>query len=205
MDSEANPRLARQGGPVPPLPSLRHLVREARRRRNWTLKQMSARSGIPLSTLSKVESGRMTLSYDRLAQLATRLGLNLSDFLANTAAPPAQIVARRSTQRWDRAMKSLAQSENLYPLCGELSRKRMDLALLHLSQPEHERFESEPGDGEAYYFVFDGCISVRTEVYQPEILRRGDSIYLDASMRHTFTLAASCKDAFVVRICCAAN
>ena len=205
MESEANLSVPSQGVPADGLPSLKHLVREARRRRNWTLKQMSERSGIPLSTLSKVESGRMTLSYDRLAQLAARLGLNLSDFLATTATAPARIVARRATQRWDRAMQSLAQSENPFPLCGELSRKRMDLALIHLTQQAHERFESAPGDGETYYFVFDGSISVRTEFYQPEILRRGDSIYLDASMRHTFTLAPSCNSAFLVRIGCAAS
>jgi transcriptional regulator with XRE-family HTH domain len=40
------------------------LLRSLRVRNGWTLKQMSARSGIPLSTLAKVEHDRLTLTYD---------------------------------------------------------------------------------------------------------------------------------------------
>lgn len=50
-------------------PTLGSLLRSLRQRNGWTLKQMSERTGIPLSTLSKVEHDRLTLTYDRLQLL----------------------------------------------------------------------------------------------------------------------------------------
>jgi transcriptional regulator with XRE-family HTH domain len=60
-------------------------------REGWTLKEMSAKSGIPVSTLSKVEHDRLTLTYDKLQQLAQRLGLRMSELFAEGRG-----VARRS-------------------------------------------------------------------------------------------------------------
>ena len=44
-----------------------------------SLKEMSERTGIPLSTLAKVEHDRLTLTYDKLLQLSQRLNLRMSD------------------------------------------------------------------------------------------------------------------------------
>jgi transcriptional regulator with XRE-family HTH domain len=49
------------------------LVRSLRARNGWTLKEMSERTAIPVSTLSKVEHDRLTLTYDKLVQLSQRL------------------------------------------------------------------------------------------------------------------------------------
>jgi transcriptional regulator with XRE-family HTH domain len=54
------------------------LLRGVRNREGWTLKQMSEKSGIPVSTLSKVEHDRLTLTYDKLYQVAQRLGMRMS-------------------------------------------------------------------------------------------------------------------------------
>ena len=53
-----------------PHPTIGGLLRSLRTRKGWTLKQMSEQSGIPLSTLSKVEHDRLTLTYDKLLQLS---------------------------------------------------------------------------------------------------------------------------------------
>ena len=50
-------------------PTLGQILKELRRHRNWTLREMSDRSGIPVSTLSKVENDRLTLTYDKLMQM----------------------------------------------------------------------------------------------------------------------------------------
>ncbi len=58
------------------LPTLGNIMRALRTRNGWTRKQMSARTGIPLSTLAKVEKDLLTLSYDKLIQIAQRLSLD---------------------------------------------------------------------------------------------------------------------------------
>ena len=52
-----------------PPPTLGAVLRGIRARNGWTLKEMSAKSGIPVSTLSKVEHDRLTLTYDKLQQI----------------------------------------------------------------------------------------------------------------------------------------
>src|SRR6187455_516240 len=87
-------------------PTLGKLLRGLRARNGWTLKQMSDRCGIPVSTLSKVEHDRLTLTYDRLQQLSRRLGMRMSELFAQTEqdTPPA-VTARRSFGDIDDAVR----------------------------------------------------------------------------------------------------
>src|SRR3546814_17986099 len=64
-------------------PTLGAVMRGIRSRSGWTLQEMSAKSGIPVSTLSKVEHDRLTLSYDELPQLRQRLNIRMSDQFAD--------------------------------------------------------------------------------------------------------------------------
>ena len=50
------------------------LIRLLRQRNGWTLRQMSEKVGIPLSTLAKVESDKLSLTYDKLQQLTAQTG-----------------------------------------------------------------------------------------------------------------------------------
>jgi transcriptional regulator with XRE-family HTH domain len=182
-------------------PVLSRLVREVRRRHGWTLKQLSDRCGIPVSTLAKVEAGRLTLSYERVVQLAERTGLKPREFMA-MAPGTAAAVARRSTQRWDEAIGSLKASTTAYQLCTELLGKRMDVELIHLSAGGSKQWHVESGDGEAYYLILSGSVEFQTEFYRAETLSERDSIYLDSTMHHFLTLAPAYDEAFVARIFC---
>ena len=76
------------------------LIRLVRRQNSWTLRQLSERVGIPLSTLAKVEADKLSLTYDKLQQFTARLGLSMTEFLAQGETPPAAapaiFTARRS-------------------------------------------------------------------------------------------------------------
>src|SRR6201990_177059 len=76
------------------------LIRLVRQKNDWTLRQMSAKVGIPLSTLAKVEADKLSLTYDKLQQFAARLGLSMTEFLAQGEASAANalpvVTARRS-------------------------------------------------------------------------------------------------------------
>src|SRR6478609_388417 len=87
-------------------PTLGRVLRSLRMRNSWTLKEMSDRTGIPLSTLAKVEHDRLTLTYDKLLQLSERLKIRMSDLFAETSEPSAQAVtARRSIGKMERAIR----------------------------------------------------------------------------------------------------
>ena len=69
-------------------PTLGSLLHALRLRKGWTLKEMSERTGIPVSTLSKVEHDRLTLSYDKLVQLSQRLSIRISELFADPRRRP---------------------------------------------------------------------------------------------------------------------
>src|SRR5471030_3175247 len=86
--------------------TLGSLLRALRLRNKWTLKEMSQRTGIPVSTLSKVEHDRLTLTYDKLVQLSQRLNIRISELFADPEAaldPP--VTARRSIGLTDDAVR----------------------------------------------------------------------------------------------------
>ena len=87
-------------------PTIGSLLRGLRARNSWTLKQMSARSGIPLSTLSKVEHDRLTLTYDKLQMLSQRLNMSMSELFAEPDdTPEPAVTARRSIGRLEDAVR----------------------------------------------------------------------------------------------------
>src|SRR3977135_3708033 len=80
-------------------PTLGRLMRSLRTRNGWTLKEMSERTGIPVSTLSKVEHDRLTLTYDKLLQVSEGLKIPLAELFADPARNPGAdptVTARRS-------------------------------------------------------------------------------------------------------------
>lgn len=107
-------------------PTLGCLLKNLRLRHGWTLKEMSERTEIPLSTLSKVEHDRLTLTYDKLLRLSQRLNMRLSELFAEPAdaAEPA-VTARRSIGRIGDAVRVQTKNYDYHYLCTELRKKRM--------------------------------------------------------------------------------
>ena len=52
-------------------------VRQLRKARDWTLEQAAAEAGLARSTLSKIENGQMSPTYDALKKLATGLAISI--------------------------------------------------------------------------------------------------------------------------------
>ena len=183
-------------------PTLGALLRSLRAREGWTLKEMSAKSGIPVSTLSKVEHDRLTLTYDRLQQLSRRLGMRMSELFAESDEESAPAVtARRSFGDIDRAVRVETANYDYYYLCTELRRKRMIPVLTKIRAKSAEEF----GDlvhhtGEEFIYVLSGRVIVQTEFYDPVTLGPGQSLYIDSSMGHAYLAAEGCEEAEVLGV-----
>ena len=186
----------------PTAPTLGALLRGLRDRQGWTLKQMSAKSGIPLSTLSKVEHDRLTLTYDKLYQLSQRLGLRMSELFAeNDSTGPQPVTARRSLGDIERAVRVEPPNYDYYYLCTELRRKRMIPVITKVRARTVEQFgELVRHTGEEYIHVLKGRLVVHTEFYDPVTLDEGQSIYIDSSMGHAYLTAEGCDEAEVLGI-----
>jgi transcriptional regulator with XRE-family HTH domain len=188
-------------------PTLGTVLRGLRDREGWTLKQMSARSGIPVSTLSKIEHDRLTLTYDKLQQLSQRLGMRLSDLFAeNDDAAAGRVTGRRSIGDIEHAVRVETPNYDYRYVCTELRRKRMIPVLAKIRAKTLEQF----GDlvrhaGEEYVYVLKGRVEVITEFYDPVVLEEGQSIYIDSSMGHAYLAADGCDEAETLGIMSSAD
>ena len=183
-------------------PTLGVLLRKLRSRHGWTLKQMSERSGIPLSTLSKIEHDRLTLTYDKLHQVSQRLGIPISELFAETGTDSAPTVtARRSLGDIDQALHVETPNYDYYFLCTELRRKRMIPVITKIRAKTSQEFGAlVHHPGEEFIFVLRGSIIVNTEFYDPVVLTTGQSIYIDSSMGHAYLAAEGCDEAEVLGV-----
>ena len=187
--------------PAPP-PTLGTLLRGLRARYGWTLKQMSEHSGIPVSTLSKVEHDRLTLTYDKLQQVSRRLGMRMSELFAEDEDVAAQpVTARRSAGGKGQAVRVQTPNYDYYYLHTELRRKRM----IPVTALVRAKSLAEFGDlvshaGEEFFYVVRGRIAVHTEFYDPIILEVGQSMYIDSTMGHAYLVADDCDEAEVIGV-----
>lgn len=179
------------------------LLRTLRARNQWTLKQMSEHSGIPLSTLSKIEHDRLSLTYDKLLQLSQRLNLSMSELFAENAAPAQRAVtARRSIGRLRDATRVTGKNYDSYYLCTELRRKRMIPLVSHIRARSLKEFGGfVRKHGEEFVYVLEGAVALHTEFYDTTVLQTGEGSYIDANMGHAYVLADGCEAARVLAVC----
>jgi transcriptional regulator with XRE-family HTH domain len=188
-------------------PTLGEVMRGIRTRNGWTLKEMSARSGIPVSTLSKVEHDRLTLSYDKLQQLSQRLKIRMSDLFAEDAGDSApRVTGRRSVGTIDSAVRVTTDNYDYHYLCTDLRQKRMIPIITRIRARSASEFgELVHHQGEEFIYVIEGRIEVHSEFYDPVVLDAGQGIYIDSSMGHAYVVADGCDEALVLGVCSSAD
>lgn len=191
----------------PDKPTLGRLLRGLRTRNNWTLKEMSERTGIPLSTLAKVEHDRLTLTYDKLQQVSQRLKIRMSELFAEPQdGAETAVMARRSIGNAETAIRVNTRNYDYYYLCPELRRKRMIPVVTRIRAKSVGEFgELVRHSGEEFIYVIEGSVEVHTEFYDPVIIKTGESIYLDSKMGHAYVAAEGCDEATVLGVCSSAD
>jgi transcriptional regulator with XRE-family HTH domain len=167
-------------------------LRRLRTERCWTLAQVSERTGLPVSTLSKVENGKMSLSYARLARLCAGLAVDIAEwFVTDTTPPPALVSGRRSITRAGEGRLIDTQSFLHLYAAADLLNKRFVPIVAEVRVRSIDDFgELFSHPGEEYVYVLEGAIDVHTALYAPTKLSAGDAIYFDSGMAHAFIAAS---------------
>lgn len=183
-------------------PTLGALIRGLRSRKGWTLKEMSTNSGIPVSTLSKVEHGQLTLSYDKLYQLSQKLGMRMSELFAEEdKGADTPVTARRSIGDLASAVRVETPNYDYHYLCAELRRKRMIPVIARIRAKSVKQFgQLVHHSGEEFTYVLKGAVVLHSEFYDPVVLREGQSIYFDSSMGHAYLAPEGCDEAEVLTV-----
>ena len=164
-------------------------IRAARIQLGLTLRALAARIGMPFSTLSKLENGKMALTYDKLVALAQGLGVDLGDLVSGTAAavgtggsPGRRSVARAG--QWLDA--SSARHVHHYPATDLLGKLMVPIIIDVRARSIDEVGGLVRHAGEEYLYVLSGAMELHSDLYAPLPLSRGDSVYFDSGMAHAY-------------------
>lgn len=150
--------------------------------------QLSEKSGVPLSTLSKVELGQTSLSYENLLRICRGLEIDMARLLGAEAdgevggAPAAPAaVGRRAVTRAGEGERATLPAGPVRLGGGDLIRKPFTPMVVDVQAATldaHGGFQRD--DGEAWLMVLEGELVLHSELYSPLHLKTGDGVYFDA-------------------------
>jgi transcriptional regulator with XRE-family HTH domain len=191
-------RIARDNGAdehVEPL-DLGARVRQLRKAREWTLEQAANQAGLARSTLSKIENGQMSPTYDALRKLAQGLEISVPQLFT----PPQrdQVIGRMSVTKAGEGSAHPTATYEHELLAETLTKKQMLPYRARVRSRSMDEFDGwVRHDGEEFMYVLTGIVRLYTEFYEPVEMRRGDSAYYDGSMGHN-VISVSDEDATIL-------
>jgi transcriptional regulator with XRE-family HTH domain/mannose-6-phosphate isomerase-like protein (cupin superfamily) len=178
-------------------------LRALRMQRGWTLAEVSKRTDLPISTLSKIENDRVSLTYDKLARISTGLGVDISQLFAPqiVGMPGSMVNGRRSVTLSGQG--SVIETENYghtYPAADFLNKRFVPVIAELYTRTLAEFGEMIRHSGEEWAYVLEGTVEFHSELYAPLVLHKGDSLYFDSGMGHAY-LAGETGPCRVLSIC----
>lgn len=193
---------ARFKAPPPPADDRMDLglkLKRMRTDRDWTLEEVSRRTGVARSTLSKIENGQMSPTYDVLQRIIRGMELDLVE-LFDTRRQTVPF-GRRSVIRAGEGSILPTRTYEYEVLATDLSHKQMLPFKARIAARSIDDFPDwVRHEGEEFICVLSGQVQVFTEFYAPVILNPGDSIYFDSTMGHAL-VSVGPQDAEVLWIC----
>ncbi len=172
-------------------PALGKLLRDRRAHHGWTLADVSSMTGISTSTLSKIENGLLSPTFDKVLQLSRGLGVEIADLLdppVTEDRSPAVVVGRRSVSRHYEGQQLDTKYYTYRYLCSDVAHKRIIPIYIEVRAKTIEQAgEMTSHVGEEFVHVLKGKVMLFSEYYEPIRLDAGDSVYLDSTMKHAYT------------------
>ncbi len=181
------------------------VLKEERLRRGWTLGEVGARTGLPVSTLSKIENDKISLTYDKLARLSQALEIDISRLFGGQDAPQQAVSGRRSVTRVEDGRSIDTENYAHRYLAADLLNKSFIPVVAEVRARSLKAFgDLITHEGEEFAYVLEGAVDLYTSMFAPVRLNVGDSIYFDSAIGHAY-IAASEGPCRVLSICTGAE
>lgn len=166
-------------------------IKAIRQARELTLEQVAELSSVSISTLSKIEKGQVSASFDTIAKIASAFDYSLAElFTDELSGQPVISTAIQGRRTYTLAGKGLTFTNPFFRYevhAAELLVKGMIPVIMGIETrelPPHEAWSQHAG--EEFIYVLSGEVMLHTQLYAPLRLAKGDSAYIDSTMRHTF-------------------
>lgn len=148
-----------------------------------TLIDLAARSNLAASTVSKIENGQMSPTYDTLLALADGLDIDIGDLVTGGRNQAGR--GRRAIHRAGDGPFTHNGYFDIRHLCNDIANRAFVPYHVTINANALHDF---PGllthGGEEFIFVLSGKVTLHTEFYAPADLGLGDCAYFDSTMGH---------------------
>src|SRR2546423_5265537 len=175
-------------------------LRNVRMAQGLSLRALSARAGLPYSTSSKLENGKMALTYDKIVRLAQALNVDIKDIVAAEQPPALVAVGRRSVTRAGEELEAESERHaHHYPAADLLGKMMIPIIIDVQARSVEELGGIVRHAGEEYLYVLSGTMELHSDLYAPLPLGPGDSVYFDSGMAHGYVRTS--KRCTVLSVC----
>ncbi len=170
-------------------------LREERRNKHMTLRDVAARTGLSEATLSNMENEKVALDLAELAQLADALGLPVATLLPRSQMSHYLIKRADEVEREKGVMRELVGSEPgpavhhnpIWPLAELFVGKHMEPLIVQIRPLADEDIHFIAHDHEEFMFVLRGQVETQLKTNEglvTETLSAGDCVYFRSNLPH---------------------
>jgi hypothetical protein len=141
------------------------------------VRDLQVATGVPLAKLAKIENERATLRHAELITLSATLNIPAAFLLNPDAGVDNRAVGRRAITVAGSGPKFVKDGQMFEVLCGDMSEKANLLwreSITDKAPGTVNSYLSHPG--EKFVFILKGPVAPHTKIYEPLILKSGDSV-----------------------------
>lgn len=162
---------------------LAETVKSLRQSRDLTLAKLAAQSALSVSTLSRIESGQLSPTFETLQKLCDGLGITVNSLL--NSGRGQTLAGWRSLTRSGEGRIVETPNYRLELLCDDVAAKQTLVFRATILSRDLSDFEAlQSHTGQEQIVVQSGQVRVFTEHYAPVDLNPGDSFAFDSAMGH---------------------
>lgn len=166
-----------------PLAELSARILQWRLQRNLSQAELAQKSGFARSTLSKIENGQLSPTFELLLKLAKGFDVEITELLRPENRP--SMTGRMVVERNNQSLKIVNENTILYPLANELKDRKFNSFIVEFTKTSMENFGPwNRHETEDMLYVLSGALEFHSDGYETVILNVGDSVHFDGSMPH---------------------
>lgn len=153
-------------------------IRQLRKSRKLTLKNLSQSTSLSISFLSQLENGKSSATLESLKKIAENLGVNPSYFFQEAMEEKESSVLRNTS-----AVSDLDQSHFIYRDLTANMRNPLFSPILVILKPGENHGNPFTHKGQEFLYVLEGMLTVLLSGKE-YFLHPFDSIFIDATKPH---------------------
>lgn len=157
-------------------------LKDIRKSKKMTLKQVSEKTKLSIGFLSQVEHSKSSLTLESLIKLSEALGVSPSEFFSEEKPVEQQnmIVNKQSSLTEDVMVSDFIYKD----LSGKFPNQKFIPTLVTL-RPRNEGVRPLGHQGQEFIFVLDGILTVIFEAEEVQ-LNPGESIHMESTIPHNW-------------------